>query len=250
MVRKELLFNTQDKPLQLVITLKAPYGANVRFSGINADPANPNSAYFVLEKYMNGLETVTIPMPFTPPQLRLIMEASTPVKFVEEKPFIQIIEANIFELTSLKQEKLHLPKATKNFLRHAIEFAEEAGFSQPEMVYTNDNGEFPISYYSKLHKTITPARIHKKTGEIQISAEKFRKLTVPMRMFILLHEWAHWYKKSGNEIECDLYAARIFLGLGFPRYEAISAVTEVLTDHPDHIERAIRLREFIQKYKD
>ncbi|OJJ16745.1 hypothetical protein BKI52_33090 [marine bacterium AO1-C] len=247
---KELLFNTQDKPLQLVVTVKAPYGAMVRFSGINADPGKINSAYFTLQKHIKDLGTVTFPMPFTPAQLLLTVEANTPLEIVESKPLIQIIEANIFELSALKKEKLYLSQMTKDFIRHAVEFAEEAGFSQPGMTYSNDKGEFPILYFQNLQGTTTPARIHKRTGEIQISAAKFRKMTVPMRIFILLHEWAHWYKRSGNEIECDLFAARIFLGLGFPRYEAMSAVTEVLTDHPDHVERAVKLREFIREYRD
>lgn len=250
MFRRELLFNTQDKPLQLVVTVKAPYGAKVRFSGINASPEKVNSMYFLLEKYINGLATVTLPMPFTPLQLKLLVEASTPVEITEVNPLIQIIEANIYEISALRKEKLRLDGVSKKFIAHAVDFAEEAGFEMHGMTYTNDTGQFPILYYANLPGTNTPARIHKQTGEIQVSAEKFRGMTVPMRIFILLHEWAHFFKNSNNEIECDLHAARIFLGLGFPKYEAMSAVTEVLTDHPDHIERVIKLKEFIKAYRN
>ncbi|WP_299459068.1 hypothetical protein [uncultured Microscilla sp.] len=232
-MQKTIYFNTKDLPTQLHITVKTPSGANVRIVGY--DPEKPNTVYFFLEQKIR-LKTLTLPMPISPK--KLAVSISSQGEFSIHHAKIGMIKPS--------KKMLRLTGQTKNFIRHAFDFAESCGYLEQGNTYSNDAGEYPIHYYPTLQKT--PARIHKETGHIQVSAEDFRRYTIPMRMFVLLHEWMHWSKSTGSEIKCDLEAARVFLGLGFPKYEAMVAVTEVLHDNHDHITRVKALQKFIREY--
>ena len=80
----------------------------------------------------------------------------------------------------------------------------------------------------------TPARISKSNGRIQVSKKQFDKYTVPMRMAILLHEFAHFYLNENidDETEADLNGLLIYLGLGYPRIEGYEAFLQVFEGSP------------------
>ena len=85
----------------------------------------------------------------------------------------------------------------------------------------------PNPNYGKPLKT--PARISRHDGVIEISKKYFKQYTVPMRMAILLHEFAHFYLNNNprDESEADLNALTIYLSMGYPRIEAYQAWLEV-----------------------
>lgn len=234
-MEETLFFNTRDLPVQLHLTILTSFRKGEQVSITGYDPEKPNTVYFSLEQNVK-LKTLILPMPISPKNLAVSISSNFP---------FSIHYARIGMIYPSKKI-LRLGKQTKRFIRHTFDFAEAAGYLRDGNTYSNDSGKFPVHYYPVISHT--PARIHKESGHIEVSASHFRSYTVPMRVFILLHEWMHWVKNTGNEVKCDIEAAKLFLGLGFPRYEALVAVTEVLTDHPEHIQRAESLQKFIKEY--
>lgn len=134
----------------------------------------------------------------------------------------------------------------QSFIKFLQEFSENAGvITAGHSVYTSDDGKFRIDYLDRImdHRTgkpmATPARISQDNGRIEVSKEAFIKYSVPMRMAILLHEISHFYlnDKMTDEIEADLNALKIYLGLGYPRIEAQRAFLEVFMGTPTELNK-------------
>lgn len=146
------------------------------------------------------------------------------------------------------------------FVKFAEEFSLKASYlSAKGSVYTSDDGKFRIDYYDMIKDRSTgaivktPARISKKTGVIEIAKKKFDKMSVPMRMAILLHEFSHFYlnKVMSDETEADLNALRIYLGLGYPRIDAYNVFLKVFETSPtqQNVERYEELANFIKDFE-
>jgi len=170
----------------------------------------------------------------------------------------------------LKLKKLPLVKRTdvsdirdvdvRNFVDLAQRFAFNSSYLKTNEVYKSQNGKFLIDYLPYItsnrtgQKLATPARISAYNGHIQISKEGFDKYTVPMRMAILLHEYAHFYRNrvKSSEIEADLNALLIYLSLGYPRIEAYQAFLEVFkgTPSPQNKQRYDILNKFIRDFEN
>jgi hypothetical protein len=113
----------------------------------------------------------------------------------------------------------------KNFVPFAQRFCYNASQLQTfdDRNYVSDKGGFGIKYSAIItDNNITPARISTVTKVIEVSKAKFLPMTVPIRMCILCHEFSHLYLNQDmyNELEADLNGLSIYLGLGYPRYEA------------------------------
>ena len=104
----------------------------------------------------------------------------------------------------------------------------------------------------------TPARIGHNTGIIEVAKCKFDNYTIPMRMMILLHEFAHKYKnpkiglKISNEFGADINALYIYLGCGFSKIDAITVFAKVFlkAQTDDNIMRIRKLQDYIQKFEN
>ena len=127
-------------------------------------------------------------------------------------------------------------KTVIDFVQFAQEFCEMAGIiDHNQCVYKSDNGRFRIDYLldirdRKTNRIMnTPSRISKSRGVIEVSFNKFKEYSIPMRMAILLHEFAHFYqnKKMSDETEADCNALLIYLGLGYSRSEAAKVFLKV-----------------------
>ena len=165
---------------------------------------------------------------------------------------------------------------SKSFIAFLQWFSENAAIlSAGQSVYRSPDGMFRIDYLDSIRDTRkfiknpktgqampnknfgrilkTPARINRKTGIIEVSKEMFIKYTVPMRMIVLLHEVAHFYLNhvDTDEIESDLNALKIYLGLGYPRIEAHQAFTEIFynADTPLNRERYAQIKMFIEGFE-
>lgn len=144
-----------------------------------------------------------------------------------------------------------------NFIEFAQEFCERASYISPG-IYVSNNGKFVIKYMDVIRDNIsnteitTPARINVGTGQIQISKKIFTKYTIPGRMAIILHEFSHVYlnKKSANESEADLNAAKIYLGLGYPRVELLNVWANVFykADNQGNRDRWAIIKNYINKF--
>jgi hypothetical protein len=126
-----------------------------------------------------------------------------------------------------------------NFVSFSQKFAFNAGVL-PCKTYLSANQLFRIDYLPFIEnrktgeKLSTPARIGISSGKIEVSKEAFIKMTIPMRMAILLHEFSHVYVNSDikDETEADLNGLLIYLSLGYPRIEAYEAFLKTFIGTP------------------
>jgi hypothetical protein len=126
-----------------------------------------------------------------------------------------------------------------NFVIFAQKFAYNAGVL-PCKTYVSPNQLFRIDYLPFIQnrktgeKLGTPARIGVTSGRIEVSKEAFIRMTIPMRMAILLHEFSHVYVNSDikDETEADLNGLLIYLSLGYPRIEAYEAFLKTFIGSP------------------
>jgi hypothetical protein len=140
----------------------------------------------------------------------------------------------------------------KSFVKFAQFFAENAGDLATGTYYSDDK-QFRFDYMPNIQANVaTPARIHNGTGIFQISKQHFDAYTVPMRMAILLHEYAHFNMNvvQQDETEADLNGLKIYLGLGYPLIEAHKSFTRVFmeTPSPENKRRYQYIEAFIKNY--
>ena len=81
----------------------------------------------------------------------------------------------------------------------------------------------------------------------------FDEYTIPMRFAILCHEFSHFYvnKDMHDESEADINGLLIYLGLGYPRIEAIEAFTNVFLNYPseENGKRYKKIENFIDNFE-
>ena len=74
-------------------------------------------------------------------------------------------------------------------------------------------------------------------------------MSIPMRMAILCHEFSHFYlnEVQKDEIEADLNALTMYLGMGYPVIEAHKAFLKTFHNSPSKVnkERYTYLKKFI-----
>ncbi|MFN3315859.1 MAG: hypothetical protein ACK40K_03540, partial [Raineya sp.] len=198
------------------------------------------SVYFSRAKKVSNVETLEFPLPISPKQIDLFIVGKCKILGLK--------------VVALPPIKLKLHPDTWNFIRHACEFAKKFD-TLSTGIYTDDKKRFPIVLSEQIRNRDTgkvmntPARVSRATGQIEVSREKFKKYTVPMRVFILLHERSHYELNSSNELECDLQALQWYLGCFFPQTEAIYANTKIFSgSNPEHLNRAEQLLDYIKNY--
>jgi hypothetical protein len=146
----------------------------------------------------------------------------------------------------------------REFIKFAQRFAYHAG-TLPEGKYTSRSGKFTIIYtpvilMSNGGESKSPARIGEDSGIIETAQKYFIPYTVPMRFAVLCHEFAHKYLNENmeSEIEADLQGLLIYLGLGYPRYEAYQAFLEIYAGTPSQLNAKRRdiVKNFIKKFEE
>lgn len=155
---------------------------------------------------------------------------------------------NSFEVTEIKriplEKKLDIVDFTdiqlQTFVTFCTKFCYNAGTLETGKY---ESGKFTIDYLQTITQNgkelTTPARIGIQSGIIQVSRAKFLRMTVPMRMAIMLHEYSHFYvnDKMESETEADLNALLVYLGLGYPRIEAYIAFLKTFENAPSESNR-------------
>lgn len=167
------------------------------------------------------------------------------------------VKEGAFKIVSSKKRKLiQYPQCYKRKeTREFIAFAQEISSRFPYLNngrYFSKNRNFEIEIYGEISGTGTPARIHNGTGVIQMSKAKMGNNTVPMTMAILLHEYSHFFENQVqvDEIEADLNALRIYMGLNYPIMESHKTFTEVFdhSDTPQNRERYDYIYAFVDQF--
>lgn len=142
------------------------------------------------------------------------------------------------------------------FVDFAQRFSFNASYLEPNN-YVSELQDYKIEYLPTIvgqngSELPTPARISKSTGRIQVSKKLFKDYTVPMRMAILLHEFAHFYLNENidDEVEADLNGLLIYLGLGYPRIDGYEAFLQVFetTPTPQNKNRYDIINNFITEF--
>jgi hypothetical protein len=249
-------------PFQLNIPVKSEYPVAMRV--IAVDPMKPATKYADFFGKVDGKRTFELRLPVTPKRLKVVI-------FNPEVGDIPYGDDPSFALGDVKVSKLReydvwWNQDTKNFYKFAVEFAQNAGIltagDKKPHIYRSDDGKFTIDYYNVIYDKAskkmlsTPARIGHNSGVIEVSKQKFLDYSVPMRLVILLHEYAHKYlnPKLGREISyetgADIQGLYVYLGKGWSPIEAHKVFLKVFrnaNNKPNHKRYKI-LRDFIDKY--
>ncbi len=131
----------------------------------------------------------------------------------------------------------------QSFINFSEEFSYNAGAIPSGAEYKSDDGVFTIKYLDNIisngEVVATPARISQNDGLIEVSKNDFLRYTVPMRMAILLHEFAHFYLNDvmEDEIEADKNSLELYLGMGYPRIDAYNVYLDVFENSPSELNK-------------
>ena len=239
--------STFGKAGELVIRVRSAFPAQIEVRGMAEN--EPSSVFFVRKRGTGAGDTVIrIPMPLSPTNTDLEIQLSSNAHVMWEV-------AGFEALQRLKKERIKPQKSVADFLEHALIFARDSGNYQAGYTYMDSQNRFPIHYMDGIYnnkgqRINTPARISRKTGEIEVDANAWVGLTVANRMQILLHEFGHYYKQTKSEAAADKFALRLYLGLGFPKSEAVYTYTRSFHDSPAMNKRVGKLIKGIRKYRN
>lgn len=243
---KQFFANTDRKPSNILVSVSTPRPTKIHIRAI--DPYKKGALYLDRWNTVEGTEDFEIRLPQSPKKLL--------VKVWTEK-------GEPFEVTNLQRVDLEqykpclIGKETESFLEFAKQFSEDAGILAAGR-YQSDDKMYTIDYLPVIKhegKTLsTPARISNSTGRMEISQAKYSKMSIPMRMAILCHEFSHYYMNEiqKDEIEADLNALTLYLSLGYPIIEAHKAFLETFHNTPTETnkERYAYLKTFIDNFDD
>lgn len=250
-------YDSNNKEFCLVITIQTEGVKSFRVWA--EDLGKKNSVYANRDIEVDGKRSIYFSFPVSPKKLFIgVLNSQEP----KDKNYsVQMLE------TSLKDYNIWLDENTKDFLKLAISFSQVCGFTNASpkgRIYTNDNKKFNIRYFDIIRDyksgniLNTPARIGHQTGIIEVAKAKFDKYTIPMRMMILLHEYAHKYRNPkigleiSNEIGADINALYIYLGLGFSKIDAICVYANVFlkAQTQGNIARMRKIMDYINKFEN
>lgn len=243
--------NTNKEPVCIFVGVEVSRPTKIRLLAI--DPYKKGAVYIDRVKTVQDEQEFEIRLPQSPNELLIsVMAQNVPNDRIKD-----IVRVYKLEKGSLQQ---HLPcissKKVASFLKFAKQFSENAGILSTGR-YQSDDKEVTIDYLPQIvheGKTLTtPARISNQTGRMEISKKAFVKMTIPMRMAILCHEYSHFYLNEiqKDEIEADLNALTLYMGLGYPVIEAHKAFLETFHKSPteSNKQRYIYLKTFIDNFE-
>lgn len=244
-----------DKPSKIKVVIETSYREKIWIKV--KDPNRKNTYYTNRYGFVEGKEEFFVLMPQAPTEAQVIV-------YNDNNGLLRV--DNSFKVTEIKAFDYKVPtpnfsKKTNAFVKFAQEFSDECGYlsaSRKGDVYRSNNGKYRIDYYDIIRsyqtgvRIPTPARISQKNGRIEVSAEQFRKFTIPMRMAILLHEYSHFYLNTNpsSEIQADLNSLNIYLKLGYPKIDVYNVFLNVFKTAPSqrNKKRFQKLDAFIKRF--
>ena len=218
----EFALDTGKTPRDLTIEVKTPQPTKVTFVGFDA--SKPNTYYFAREKTIYGTEKVNFRMPQSPEQLTIRVDK----RDNKNGNFVNVVDV---KMKNLPSKTVAYDKGVYPFIKFAQSFAAKAGYLGEGFYISNDE-KYVIWLKDHLDDSGTPAKVNRRTGIIKVSTQAVKKYTVPMRMFIVLHEFYHWYYKTKSEFKADGGALRTYLQMQYPKSEGNFAMTKIFIDSP------------------
>jgi hypothetical protein len=241
-MRKSLRIATAGKSCSLKITLHAKHEAVVHLQGIDAK--HQKTLFFKRTKRLKkGKTVIHINLPVSPVQLVLLVSSKHGIKVSCQK------------IALPTREHIAIDERTADFIDHALDFSLHASYLPDEQVYYSEEEDFPIEYVPTMfdaegNEIDGPAKIKRQSGYITVNSTLFRGYTVPMRMFVLLHEWFHHHANTGKETEVDIHALQVYLSLGFPKLEVMSVTAGNFEDKKGLIKRVERIFDYLKNYQE
>lgn len=249
-------------PFQLNVLVESKRPVQLRIVAV--DPNKPASKYLDRLGKLDGKRKYELKFPVSPKKLNITI-------YNIENGNLPFGDDPTFEIVDMKAQKVKeydvwWNEDTKEFYKFAVEFSQNAGIlsagDKKPHIYRSDNGKFTIDYYNTIYdkqtnkKLSTPARIGHNSGIIEVSKSKFMDYTVPMRLVILLHEYAHKYlnPKLGRPISyesgADIQGLYVYLGKGWSPYEAHKSFLQVFrkANGKENHKRYKIIRDFIMRY--
>ena len=230
----QLFFKPERKSVILVLTIKCDKQQEIMVAV--SDPTKPYTDYFKSSGYINGERKFFVRLPLTPDRAILkiynVLNGNLPYgvdktfKLVSVKTEPLVRDMNIFDSSN---------ETVTDFLKFFINFSEKAGYLPTgQELYHSLDGVFSIRYLDVIRdeygKPInSSARVNSYTGIMDYSKYYFKFYTIPERILIGTHEFSHFYVNADarNEFEADRNGLMIYLGLGFPRKEALQGWLKV-----------------------
>ncbi len=222
-----LQFEPNRKPLTLKLTLKAQGEQEIMVAV--SDPMKPFTYYFRSSGIISGVKPFFVSLPLTP--FKGVVDVYN-VKYGNlpygEDPSFSLVsiesEPLVVDLTSFDSAN----QTVKDFLQFFLPFCERAGYlATSDEPYMSKNGQFALRYVEVIMDEgipiISTARVESDTGIMDYSKKYFKQYTIPERFLIGTHEFSHYWVNvdQRNEFEADRNGLMMYLGLGFPRREAL-----------------------------
>lgn len=244
-----------DKPSVIQIVVETKYKEKI---WIQVRDANRKNTYYTKRYgFVDGKETFKVLMPQAPTEA-LVMVFNDNNGMLRNDDSFKVIEVKALPY---KLPRYNFSKKTQAFVKFAQEFSDECGYlssSAKGDVYMSNNGRYRIDYFDAIRNANgvvlkTPARISQVNGRIEVSAEQFRGMTIPMRMAILLHEYSHFYlnRNPSNEVEADINGLNIYLKLGYPKIDIYNVFLNVFKTAPSEAnkKRFDKLDKFVKNHR-
>jgi len=244
-----------EQPTKLKIVIETKFKEKI---WIQVRDANRKNTYYTKRYgFVDGREEFVVLMPQAPMEA-IVMVFNDNNGMIRNDSSFKVSEV---VATPYKVPRYNFSKKTQAFVKFAQEFSDACGYlsSSPQGdVYMSNNGKYRIDYFDQIRNVNgvvlkTPARISQVNGRIEVSAEQFRGMTIPMRMAILLHEYSHFYlnKNPSNEVEADLNGLNIYLKLGYPKIDIYNVFLNVFKTAPSepNKRRFEKLDKFVKNHR-
>lgn len=253
----QLIFKPERKSTLLVLTIKTDRQQEIMVSV--SDPDKPYTFYFKSSGYINGERKFFVRLPLTPKiaavRIYNVMNGNLPygkdksfkLVSINQEPLQQ--DLNVFDSTN---------EVVTDFLKFFVTFAEKAGYLPTgQELYHSLDGMFSIRYLDVIRDDFgkpinSSARVNSYTGIMDFSKYYFKFYTIPERILIGAHEFSHFYvnKDARNEFEADRNGLMIYLGLGFPRKEALQGWLKVFgrAQTGQNVRRYKMIEEFVANF--
>jgi hypothetical protein len=246
---------TAHSPITLKVVVKTDSPKKVRLKVY--DEENPKRIFTDRYKTIKDQEELFVRMPLSPDKA-IVEVMSKDGDFKAKEAGITLVSVDKVPL----ERRIDVGDISNPKIKSFVEFAQRFVFNtdelEPDTYYTSADREYYIHLLPKItnqggQELNTPARISKRTGIIQVSKKSFEKMTIPMRLAILCHEFSHFYlnETMDDEVEADLNGLLIYLGLGYPRIEAYQAFLETFKGVPSeqNKDRYDTINRFINEFE-
>ena len=246
--------DTRYQQMMLGITVQVSKPTKVRLKVVDAE--KPKTVLTSRYKTINKNFKFFVRLPLTPQSVNIVLSDEDNGGDISNR--VRVINIEKLGLEKRMDEVDINNYTIMSFVDFAQKFSFNASYLEPNN-YVSELENFKIEYLPTIidsngTELKTPARISNSTGRIQVSKKYFKDYTVPMRMAILLHEFAHFYLNEDiqDEIEADLNGLLVFLGLGYPRVDGYEAFLRVFEGTPTE-QNKVRfdvINKFIQDFEN